>query len=93
MEILLTIGILFMPMAIYMLARNEWVYRLRTRVLSEDMEAYCALPTYNQMLYKYWWVWRAKYFYSSNVEDSRTDGEASVLTTPTRIHQVWKEGK
>ena len=73
MEILLImiLGIALMGLAlcIYMLARNEWVFRLRMSVIYENTEAYDAMPTYNEMMYKYWWVWRSKYFYSSNTEN------------------------
>ena len=77
MEILLImiLGIALMGLAlcIYMLARNEWVFRLRMRVIDENMEAYDAMPTYGEMMYKYWWVWRSKYFYSSNTERGRAE--------------------
>lgn len=42
--------------AIYMLVRNQAVYRFRARLLATDIERYERLPGYNDMLDR-WWVW------------------------------------
>lgn len=63
MTIALGITLMVIAICFYMMARNEWVLRLRMKVIDENIYAYYAMPTYDEMLWKYWWVWSAKYFY------------------------------
>ena len=51
--------ILFVP-STYILARNSWVLHNRIDLLIEDRETYklvCRYITYNEMLFKYPFVW------------------------------------
>ena len=41
---------------VYILIRNEYVYRYRTRLLIADFERYQRLPSYDRMVYRFW-VW------------------------------------
>lgn len=41
---------------VFMFQRNEWVYRERTRLIHSEYNRYEQLPTYRQMLWKFW-VW------------------------------------
>jgi hypothetical protein len=47
---------------IYMLIRNTWVYNIRMEVLHEDFITYCKLPSYDNMLYKYFYIWNKQKF-------------------------------
>lgn len=49
-------------LSIYMLARNEWVFKNRIRALRSDMALYDSLPSYDSMMYDYFWVWDFSYF-------------------------------
>lgn len=42
--------------SIYMLIRNDWVYRNRIRLLYKDWDAYDRLPSYDSMWLRFW-VW------------------------------------
>lgn len=43
--------------SLYMLARNEWVYTQRTKLLyDDDLDGYLSLIDYNAMMRR-WWVW------------------------------------
>ncbi len=45
----------------YMLARNEWVFRWRRRIIDRSLEEYHRLPSYDDMMKK-WWVWNINKF-------------------------------
>lgn len=48
--------------SVFMLARNEWVFRVYRRVLRErGHEVYCRLPSYGSMLLRVW-VWDVNKF-------------------------------
>lgn len=44
---------------LFMLVRNEWVYRSRIKLTGTD--DYHRLPSYDDMM-KRWWVWSIKKF-------------------------------
>lgn len=41
---------------IYLLWRNEKVYQFRTKLIDEAYPYYRTLPSYDEMLFKYWYV-------------------------------------
>lgn len=41
----------------YLLKRNNWVYRQRTKLLERDLESYHRLPSYDDMLYRHPFTW------------------------------------
>lgn len=43
--------------AAYMLIRNEAVYKFRVKTLYDSPNVYHKLPSYEDMIYKYWYVW------------------------------------
>jgi hypothetical protein len=49
---------------IYMSARNDWVYKERTKMEDEGVNINLTLPTYNYMLWKRWWIWNINKFLS-----------------------------
>lgn len=51
---------------IFMLVRNSWVYRARTKILKgpdvhEALTTYDRLPSYNEMMRRFW-IWRVEEF-------------------------------
>ena len=66
--ILLLIGPIIILSAIYFLIRNEKVYKWRIAALNENLNLYKYLPTYDEMLYKYWWIWNANMFKKMAIE-------------------------
>ena len=58
---LMIIPLLMILWSLFMLFRNDWVYKVRTRILHEDMDRYMRLPSYEGMLYKFW-VWDVERF-------------------------------
>lgn len=57
-EIILFISICATPALFYLLLRCIWVNEKRINAInSKGMRYYSELPTYNAMLYKYWWCW------------------------------------
>ena len=53
--LILGIVILFF-IAIFIGIRNNWVYNNRIKLISDDWETYQKLPSYDQMMFKFW-VW------------------------------------
>jgi len=45
----------------FMLIRNAWVYRVRTRLLHADMGRYDKLVSYEEMLRRFW-IWDIERF-------------------------------
>lgn len=50
---------LFIPVFIWI--RNVWVYKNRIKLLRDDYETYQKLPSYHQMMFKFW-VWNINKF-------------------------------
>ena len=48
-------------LGILALIRNQWVYAKRIDVLHRSSEAFYSLPTYNQMMVRFW-VWNIDRF-------------------------------
>lgn len=47
----------------YFLIRNERVYRFRNKVLDEyNCETYLKMPSYDEMVFKYFYEWNFKKF-------------------------------
>lgn len=57
MSYLLILCYLILVASAYVLARNQWVGRKRIALIDKDFNAYLAAPTYNQMLFRYFWDW------------------------------------
>ena len=57
MSYLLNPCYLILVASVYVLARNQWVCRKRIALIDKDFKAYLAAPTYNQMLFRYFWDW------------------------------------
>lgn len=49
-------ALLVLLAAMYMLARNDWILKIRLRMIEEDWEGYRCAPDYGTMLYR-WWCW------------------------------------
>jgi membrane-bound metal-dependent hydrolase YbcI (DUF457 family) len=62
MIIIVGLVLVYFMVSFYMLFRNEWVYRNRIKQIEEDIDVYTQMPTYNQMMYKYFWVWKFENF-------------------------------
>ena len=46
---------------IYCLIRNDWVYRVRIRMIDTDYELYKKMPSYDYMMHRFW-VWDVNKF-------------------------------
>jgi len=55
-EAFLCVAIFGIAFCVYMLMRNECIYRYRIGILSNDMERYRRMPSYNLMMIRFW-VW------------------------------------
>lgn len=49
-------ALLVLLATMYMLARNDWILKIRLRMIEEDWESYRQAPNYETMLYR-WWCW------------------------------------
>lgn len=47
----------------YMLIRNMWVYEYRTNLIWSDFENYKKIPSYNDMMLKYWYKYNFDDFF------------------------------
>lgn len=45
----------------FMGIRNEWVFRVRTEMIDNDLDAYHRLPSYDRM-FKTFWIWDVNKF-------------------------------
>lgn len=54
--LLLLFFLLNLFFCIYFLWRNEKVYQFRTKLIDEAYPYYRTLPSYDEMLFKYWYV-------------------------------------
>lgn len=52
---------------IYMLIRNMWVYEYRTNLIWSDFDKYEKLPSYNDMVLKYWYKYNFDDFFECEV--------------------------
>lgn len=59
--VLLSLTGIAVAFCLFMLVRNEWVYRSRIGLLWADYEAYKRLPSYGAMMSRFW-VWDARAF-------------------------------
>lgn len=62
LDILMGAGIALIVLCIYGCIRNEWVYRKRLAMIDQDLDLYRSLPSYEAMLYRYFWVWNFEWF-------------------------------
>lgn len=60
--VLLSVCLILYVIGFYFLKRNEWVLNLRLKIIDLDLELYRKLPSYNIMLYKYFWIWDGQWF-------------------------------
>jgi len=58
---------------IYFLIRNNWVYSARISLLNEDIKLYYSLPSYKQMMYKYFYIWDKNWFVKSIRKNSENN--------------------
>ena len=61
-ELFIKLLILIFIFCVYMLIRIEWVYRKRIGILRKDRESYLSLPNWNEMLYRWFFVWDFSWF-------------------------------
>ena len=54
--------LLVVGVATYLLVRNEWVFKVRTKLLFEDIEEYMKLPEYTTMVYTKPFAWDIEEF-------------------------------
>jgi hypothetical protein len=47
---------------LYFTVRRDWVFRVRVRVLIEEHSPSGVLPSYEDMVFRYWWVWSPAWF-------------------------------
>lgn len=69
--ILITAGFLTCSLitSIYMLIRNMWVYEYRSNLIWSDFKKFEKLPSYNDMMYKYWY----KYNFDDFLKEENND--------------------
>lgn len=46
---------------VFILIRNEWVYRKRVKILREDSDKFYRLEDYDEMMYRFW-IWDVEKF-------------------------------
>jgi hypothetical protein len=56
--------------AIFLLIRNEWVYRKRTNLICTNFSEYKKLPSYDYMLWHFW-IWNIEKFKEVNNESGQ----------------------
>lgn len=56
-----TLYLFWAVFAVFLLFRNQWVYRQRTHLLWDDWPLYQRLPSYNSMMWRFW-VWDVRRF-------------------------------
>lgn len=73
LDLIFLILIVLIPIVgIYFLIRNEKVYKFRIHLLEKkDYESYECLPSYEDMVFKYWWQWDFNKFLIKKVENDR----------------------
>ena len=54
---------------IYLLIRNMWVYEYRTNLIWSDFDKYKKLPSYNDMVLKYWYKYNFDDFLKEETND------------------------
>jgi len=54
--VLTSISVIFIFITVFIWIRNNWVYKNRIKLIDDDWEAYKKLPSYDQMMFKFW-VW------------------------------------
>lgn len=55
-QVLILVSVILFFIAIFILIRNEWVYKNRIKLINDDWESFKKLPSYDQMMFKFW-VW------------------------------------
>jgi hypothetical protein len=53
--------------AIFLLIRNEWVFRKRISVIENNYQSYKKLPSYDYMMWHFW-IWDIEKFKEVNNE-------------------------
>lgn len=61
MSAIMAAAVVSLACALFMLQRNEWVYRVRSKMIDEDWATYQRLPTYDAMMSRFW-VWDVRAF-------------------------------
>ncbi len=54
MSVIFVVGVLFIVFSVFMIFRNETVYKKRVALIWDDHEAYERLPDYGHMLLRFW---------------------------------------
>lgn len=60
--VVLAVTAMIFVTSLYVLHRNNWVYNQRMRLIHEDWDSYQRLPSYDDMMKKFW-IWDVKKFY------------------------------
>lgn len=77
--IIMVIFLISIIISIYNLIRIEWVYQQRTKAIYSD--EYDNLPTFNKMLYKYWYIWdveKIKKLHSQQTQQTDSNKQTGV---------------
>lgn len=69
------VGVASIVLAVFMLIRNEAVYRMRINLIHQDMRAYKRLPPYDSMMWRFW-SWRIEDFQCSADGGTRAQGRS-----------------
>lgn len=68
MNIYLIFLILTNILCFYIFIRTDLVYNYRVELLYSDRNKYLLLPSYNEMMYKFW-IWDFDKFLPENIEE------------------------
>ena len=72
LNLILTISFVGLLFGMFMLIRNNVVYRIRTKIIDEDYNTYKRLPTYYDMMYQ-WRMWNTQDYLTKYREEPNED--------------------
>ena len=55
-QVLILVSVISLFIVFFIWIRNIWVYKNRIKLIGDNWEAYKKLPSYDQMVFKFW-VW------------------------------------
>ena len=55
-QVLILVSVILFFIAVFIWIRNKWVYKNRIKLINDDWESFKKLPSYDQMMFKFW-VW------------------------------------
>lgn len=59
-QVLILVSVILF-IAVFIEIRNNWVYKNRIKLIDDDWKAYQKLPSYDQMMLRFW-VWNINKF-------------------------------